>query len=183
MNKTINTDDLVGAVGIKSNILAETFKTTTTIGHTLQLDLDGLSEAPDREWIEENLKLSDVYLVFQTSENNYAIHGLRNRDFDSLIRTLAGIKKEDPRHFKNFVRRNGSVLRMSRKGGKPRPQLIDVIRVEPKSFTEVPEYSRPHIDFYCKVYPEWDIYGVMPTVKAVGDKIKTEKYLTKEVKE
>ena len=184
MKNSINTDDLVGAVGLKSNIKAESFKTSVTIGQTLQLDLDGMSEAPDKEWIKEHMSLSDVYLIFESSEGNYMIQGLRKRNFEDIITTLAGVKAEDPRHFKNFVRREGSVLRMSSKGDKPRPQLIDVVVKEHTFWNDGQlQYSEPHLRFYSKVYPEMDIWSLMPVCELVGNTIETEKYLTKEVKE
>lgn len=168
--------DYNGANGVSSKFKPSKDIITPHDIHVIQLDIDELDAKPRESGIFEALP-DGFYLVFKTRENAYNITSLTIYDRQQMFKAMANVGVEDADHFKISYNRGHSILRLSGKGDRTRPELVDtVMNCRPE---ELPPLSMPHAELYAKLYHRDGLRSLYPAGNYIDGSINLEQYVTR----
>lgn len=132
-------------------------------GHLLMLDLDDTKLSRVRQIVDH---LPDgLYVILRSSENSYNVVSLNYMSWTKVVEEKAQVYEDDSRHLKIGIQRDSWVTRVSEKGEKSMPELVEVFEVG-RFTTE--NYSRAHVEFFSELYSERDFYSMLPAVENVN---------------
>lgn len=167
----------VDVAGIRSDVTRRAFPMNETVGHVLFLDCEDTNYKALKSWCEANL---EVYFIFKSSEDNYHVINPVVRSAVEINEIKKACPYDDSNHRTIGYDKRAWVLRVTEKGDKPAPELVDS-RFGVSEFGFDRPISEPHVNY---IIEEFGTYDYLKTVEkydmVVGYSLKMVKYGTYE---